>query len=200
MTFIDWPEGVKVAFNWNGPQGPWANVIAFTKPTFDEAQQLVLANAMMTATQTAYRLLLADSVTLENVTVTDMRVQGAPLVQSTAAALDGIDDGEQVNPSLSCIVTLRTAQRGRSFRGRMYLGGFAETWLVEGLWHADVMTGVVVQANLWKAFGLTEGWTQVVASEQYNHVVLPHATLTPVIGWVARSNIPGHQRRRDRRP
>ena len=201
MTFVPWPQGAKLALVYSGPQGEFANILALTNPDFDTADQLALVNLLMlNSVPTAYRLLLADSVSLLRMEITDMRTEGAPLVISTAPALDGIDDGEAVNASLCCLATLRTSKRGRSYRGRLYFGGFSETFLTEGLWTADVGAQVVAFIGLMHQYMLAEGWTHCVASEMHNHEVTSPADMVPVQQVVVRSLIPAHQRRRDRRP
>jgi len=59
--------------------------------------------------------------------VTDLRVEGGP--QYTADSgfpLVGGDSGAPLPNTVALVVTWRTATRGRSFRGRTYLGGWGE--------------------------------------------------------------------------
>lgn len=57
----------------------------------------------------------------------DLRNQGLALVSSTGAAAAGTGTGDLLPGSIAACFTLRTNRAGRSYRGRMYWGGFAES-------------------------------------------------------------------------
>lgn len=84
------------------------------------------------------------------------------LVQAGAAAGDPLPGG------VSWVVTLRTAKRGRSYRGRAYMGGFAEANnTAAGLVQSTLVTSML---SGWEGLRTTlsaAGWSLVVAS--YKH-------------------------------
>jgi hypothetical protein len=82
--------------------------------------------------------------------VVDCRQAGGALISTAASGT--IIGGVAVDalPSKDCIVaTLRTAQRGRSRRGRVYTGGLPEDAQTNGLVNAGVVTTV---QTAWDAF------------------------------------------------
>src|ERR1041385_1621876 len=66
----------------------------------------------------------------DHVVVTDLRTEGAPEFESVNGGfpLVGTDSGEDLPYQNAAVITWRTALRGRSFRGRTYLGGFTESF------------------------------------------------------------------------
>lgn len=95
---------------------------------------------------------MSDSVTMDKIVVTDLDVaNGAQFIFSPALA-GALSDNALPNQTAG-VVTWRTNTRGRSFRGRTYLGGFTEAGSVGSSpsggvltamtdWAADMMGGM----------------------------------------------------------
>jgi hypothetical protein len=66
----------------------------------------------------------------DEVVVTDLRTEGAPEFTSQAGGFPfvGTDSAQSLPFQTAAVTTWRTALRGRSFRGRTYLGGFTEAF------------------------------------------------------------------------
>lgn len=99
------------------------------------AQVLALANQIFAAWHTRIMPMQCNVLTLESVTVTDLHTATGFEATSTTAPVVGSVATQAVTAATSMVVTLRTAVRGRSFRGRLYLAGFpvsqvatAQTW------------------------------------------------------------------------
>lgn len=92
---------------------------------------LALANALDSALKTAFTTHLASkcatSTQLVRVGVRDLRADNQPEFRGTGAAAAGTAVGDPLPVQVATCITLRTAMAGRSFRGRVYLGGFAES-------------------------------------------------------------------------
>lgn len=69
---------------------------------------------------------LGTAITLANVGLRDIRTGNAAEFLDSGAAVAGTAAGDLLPPQVALVVTLRTAQAGRSFRGRVYLPGFGE--------------------------------------------------------------------------
>jgi len=200
MEFIPWPDGCKLIFGFTGPMGPWANVLAFTKPDFTLSDMNLLNTAIAVNVTPEWEAIMADGVVLDSLTAIDMRSQGGVTYVSQGLNITGDAVSDMVNPSLCVGLTLRTGGRGRAFRGRIYVGGLGEVYLEDGLWTQAAIDDIVDQYEVWQQSTLGQGWTQCVASEQYNGVKRENADMNPVLTITCRSRIPSHQRRRDRRP
>lgn len=70
---------------------------------------------------------LVPAASLTRVGLRDVTNANMPEFFDTGAAVPGTGTGDPVPRQVALVVTLRTAQSGHSFRGRVYLGGFTET-------------------------------------------------------------------------
>lgn len=66
------------------------------------------------------------TVALANVGLRDIRTANQAEFLDSGAAVAGTLTGDLLPPQVALVVTLRTAQAGRSFRGRVFLPGFGE--------------------------------------------------------------------------
>lgn len=69
---------------------------------------------------------IAPAITLANVGLRDIRTANTAEFIDTGGAVAGTAAQDILPPQTAFCVTLRTAQAGRSFRGRVYLTGFSE--------------------------------------------------------------------------
>lgn len=200
MSFVPWDQGAMGVFQWSGPNGTWTNRFAYKKDNFTYNDMVALSQNLEANIRTAYKGFLADTVTFYGVDVIDMRSFGAQAYISAYAGAPGLDEGEILPASVCAVCTLRTPGRGRAFRGRTYLAGFSEAFLDGGIWDAGLTAEVLSQMGAWQQAAVSQGWTLCVATKQINKVPLALAQLNAVTSLDVRSAIPGHQRRRDRRP
>src|ERR1051326_8051069 len=71
----------------------------------------------------------ADDVSYNSVTVTDLRPVDGPQFESTSSwPIVGTDSGDMLPLQTAGLISWYTARRGRSFRGRTYLGDFCENF------------------------------------------------------------------------
>lgn len=90
-----------------------------------------LANTLGAAIKAAWTAnlgaLCPSQTSLVRVGVRDLRVEHGPEFLDAGAAVVGTGVGDVLPGQVALCLTLRTAQAGKSFRGRTYLGGFMET-------------------------------------------------------------------------
>lgn len=70
--------------------------------------------------------LLAPTTSFAGVSLRDMRTTNNAKVDSTGAALVGTAATDALPRQIAACLTVRTAKAGKSYRGRMYVPGFAE--------------------------------------------------------------------------
>lgn len=90
-----------------------------------------LANSLGTSikaalTSSALGAALGTTITLANIGIRDIRTANTAEFLDSGGAVAGTMAGDLLPPQTAFCVTLRTAFAGRSFRGRVYLPGFAE--------------------------------------------------------------------------
>lgn len=93
---------------------------------------------------TDYKDILPTDVVLSGLDATSLHVQNGPVASQTYALPGGIESPSLPNEVTYC-VTLRTAVRGRSARGRMYMLGVAEN---QRLGQNNVTTAYAADAQL----------------------------------------------------
>lgn len=90
-----------------------------------------LANTLGAAIKSAFTANLAPMMNsgsgLVRVGVRDLRVEHAAEFLDAGASVVGTGTGDSLPSQVALCMTLRTASAGKSFRGRVYLGGFTET-------------------------------------------------------------------------
>lgn len=90
-----------------------------------------LANSLDTAIKSSFTssglaARCATATTLAKVKIKDIRSPDLPEFIGAGAATAGTGVGDMLPRGNALVVTLRTAKSGKSFRGRVYLGGFTE--------------------------------------------------------------------------
>ena len=71
--------------------------------------------------------IMATGVSLVKIGLRDLRVANAAEFLDSGAGIAGTGTGDMLPADVCTLVTLRTAQAGKSFRGRVYLSGFTES-------------------------------------------------------------------------
>jgi hypothetical protein len=85
--------------------------------------QAIYAALIASGSWTAWAAFVHSTAQLANISMRDLRTANMPLVSSTGAATAGTGAASALPPGTALIITLRTAQAGRGFRGRVYLPG-----------------------------------------------------------------------------
>jgi hypothetical protein len=140
--------------------------------------QTDLANAFRTAMikNTSGGLLfnMTAGFSCTTIRVEDVKPGTLATVESVAAAVTGNDAGQALPPQNAVVMTLYTASKGRSYRGRVYLPGVSEN-----AWDGSAMPGAVltnyltIPTQLGAVFGpggSNANWSLVVISRYLNKV------------------------------
>lgn len=85
--------------------------------------QAVYAAIIASGSWTAYKAFINANAQLAAVNLRDLRTANMPVVSSTGAATPGTGAATALPPGSALVISERTAQAGRGFRGRIYLPG-----------------------------------------------------------------------------
>lgn len=200
MAFIPTPDTLKFDILWGSASKTWTNTLWFRKPGFDQAAMNALYVAINNAPRADFLNHIHSGWQVKTFRLTDVRTDSGPVVEYVAGLWTGTGTGDALPLNLALVTTLRTALRGRSYRGRLFWTGFNEASMDTNGWLPAVIVDTMSQLEdvIAEADGL--GWEQVVRSTQHNGVPLSTAVVTPVIERASRGILPGTQRRRLRRP
>lgn len=94
-------------------------------PLNPNTAETIFAALKANAGTTAFLAKVHPSYQISGVRVKDLRAANNPTLQSTGAAAVGASASTQLPTDVACVVTLRTAQSGRGFVGRIYVPGLA---------------------------------------------------------------------------
>lgn len=124
------PSGAELKLYWGINANGAVNVVGLIitgNPVFNQA----LADTVGSAVKSAFTSNLAPHIStgsgLVRVGVRDLRGDHLPEFRDTGATAAGTGTGDALPSHVALCITLRTAGSGKSFRGRVYLGGYTET-------------------------------------------------------------------------
>ncbi|HET8671483.1 MAG TPA: hypothetical protein VFM05_12895 [Candidatus Saccharimonadales bacterium] len=187
MAFIPVPQGVQLCFDFvNDTSQNFQFCLTLKKttgtPSITDLQNV--AGAAATWWSGTLRALLDDSVTLKQTRATDLTVQGGPQhIQTVGTA--GSSAGGSMPGHTALVVSQRTAKRGRSFRGRAFVGGFNSSHLADTSRATSVYAGNLVTAFAGLDTALVAvGFEVVVATKQINGVAVNPAQTNRVITYI----------------
>jgi hypothetical protein len=167
---------------------PMANVLCVSKPTSSAA---IVNGNVWSAWSAANSFKTIQSNTVDYLNTVCLPLDGSGLADiADRSTQHGGTTSPIVGPQVCAIFTFRTGLRGRSYRGRMYLGGVNNTLIgtPATLWSSTGMTGFNAAITAWQATNVTNGITHEVLSRFLG-------VATPVLQIVARQYI-GTQRDR----
>lgn len=203
------PNAAILTLRWSGLTRTWRNVIGVqgisTLPVIDQALANTLHTEIMAAANIpALMALMSDNTIFEGIVIRDISGPNRAEYVSTGTPLAGGDATDPLPLNVAACVTVRTAFAGRSFRGRVYFSGWAESQndangrAVAGV--GTAATNALISINSVLA---GHGMTVAVLSRPRDAKVIPAVTITakggtsaPVTGFASRNTKWESQRRR----
>jgi len=147
-----------------------------------------LVGAVVNWTQTQLCPLLSDDWTAVRVVGIDLTTQTGPEVEGIVNTVGGVSGEANPNNVAACI-SFRTAQRGRSFRGRNFVpaipGSVVTLNTLDPSFMADLDTAY---GNLMGAGVFTAGWQWGVVSRVSGGVPRANGIISPIIQTVFTSD------------
>lgn len=140
----------------------------------------------------------SDQLTLRDVTCTGLDASDAPTFTLPAAeGTNGDTLGESLPGTCALVVTLRSASRGRSARGRQYIGGIPEGSHANGLVSSVFATGIADAYNVLRTDVAGQlGGQLVIVSRQQDGVPRAVGRTYPVVSAEVRDLVIDSMRRR----
>lgn len=125
------PNTVMVRLLWASPTHRPVNVLGALKTGTVTVNQ-ALANTVGTAIKAAFTssgqaAVVGTAVSLVNIGLRDISTINLAEFLDSGAAVPGTATGSLLPPQTALVSTLRTANAGRSYRGRVYLMGYVST-------------------------------------------------------------------------
>lgn len=199
MAFIPTTDGARAVLKFTMGAESWSNVLWFTKANFLTSDMEALGDDIGTQVAGYWKPRLDPSSSFDGVDVYDMRTSTGLVVHRTQGAGVGTGTGDMLPLNVALCVTLRSANRGRSARGRVYLAGLTENDITDGAFVAAA-SGAAQNMLLDIRNGAQSlGWTHVIRSTQKDHQVRsPADTYAVTIAEVRYTKATTQRRRVDR--
>lgn len=144
-----------------------------------------LVSAVANWMSTQYAPLLSDDWTAVRVVGVDLTTQTGPEIVQSVTTVGGVS-GEANPNNVAMAVSLRTSNRGRSYRGRNFLPAVPGASVTLNTLDAGyISTVLTAYTNLIGAGTFTPGWQLGVVSRIQSKVVLANGIITPVISAIA---------------
>lgn len=120
---------------------------------------------------------LHNGTQLVRVGLRDMRIVGGTEFLDSGSAVVGTATGEALPAQVAACITLRTASSGKSFRGRVYLGGASETDnTVGGVMSTAYQSGAVAFLQAVSAAMTSSGLTFCVSTRAAEETIITATT------------------------
>lgn len=198
MPFVPVPNTAQINIVYALDGQEIENVVYYTKTTTPILEDLAaltdevrayIVSSLLPALSSAIQLVRVVGVLLDV-------VDGFTVTNTTGLPASGGDSGDVLPNNVALCISVRTANRGRSFRGRNYIPGIAKTHTADSEFTTSAVTGLV---GIWE--GLTAlagdaGWTRTVVSRFSGHAPRTTGIATPVTAVFAVDNVVDSQRRR----
>lgn len=165
MAFIPAPNCAVAALRGDLNGVAIVNTLWFEGSTpYDAGACLSVAQALQEWWRDYLKIVQVPTFTMNEIQVYAMDSLTAPTATEVVGE-SGTDAGEAAANQAAMVVTFRTAGRGRSSRGRNYVGGFSEADLSNNAWTTGVLDVVTQAYNDFPAYvGSINGSTHVVVS------------------------------------
>lgn len=200
MAFIPTPNAARVVINWAKGAETFSYVFYATKPGFDINDQQALADGVDSVHNAVIKGYFSANVSYVNTTVYDARTIDGEIVVDSTSAGPCTGGTEALSLNNAVCVTLRTASRGRSARGRKYITGWGENVMTLGEYTLATQNNAVAYVNAIKIAMNVANWTMVIRSIQENNQPKNPAVVRAVIALQCRNGKVATQRRRVDRP
>jgi hypothetical protein len=196
MTFIAVPDGCKVTWAYTDGDTVCSNTLWYTQPgAWDQADMTALATAINNRLTADFDNLISEDFSGIDVKAYDMRSQDGP-VSTVTSTWEGQVVGEAAPAQCAGVVTLRTGNRGRSGRGRIYIGGLSNTNITTNELSSGWVTAAITFLDGLVYATATAGWYWCVVSFQHNKVARDEGYAQFINSYEVRSAVLGTQRRR----
>lgn len=198
MTFISWPNGVQLCFDFTTAAQMWQFCLALRKSAGapDATDLANLTGAGETWWASHLRGFLDSTTTLRQVRATNMTVEGgAQDVEAVGTAGTG-GTNAPLPIGTASVVSLRTQKRGRSYRGRTYVGGLTRGYQTTPT--ELTAAGIIALGDHFIALQTALdalGFDMVVASRQHNGVITSPAELNEITAFIVDPLLDSQRRR-----
>jgi hypothetical protein len=197
MAFIPTPNSVQLCFDFATAGQNWQFCLTLRKatgaPTVPDLSTLTGVGASWWTATLAPQI--SSNTTLRQVRATNLTTQTGPQnIQSVGTPGTGASTSTQMGTAL--VISLRTAKRGRSYRGRLYLAGMPTNTILNATDTTSGYATAIASAFTTLSTSISlANYIWVVASKQHDGIVTNPAETNDVTGLVVDAHYDSQRRR-----
>lgn len=198
MAFVPAPDCAKVVLVYNMESQVYVNTLWFKKTgSWGTGEMEDLADKVRYWWATTMLGLYPDVLELVDIVVYDMRAVDAPVIHvTTDLPVAGTNISDPMAANAAAVISFRTSGRGRSSRGRIYIGPLAEDGSDEGLFLATTThAALVVGADAIADIGTGISWQHVVVSFHLDNVARSEGYAQAVTTYLVDTKLDSQRRR-----
>lgn len=201
MTFVPNSAVARCSVEYQQGTRPMANVLYVSSgDSFDEGLLLSAATLVYNTIAATWLPLLHTTTVLQSVTAYSMASTTAPVASySPVTPATGEVTGEVLPLQSAAVLTLRTAARGRSGRGRVYISGWGESSSSGSSLTPAAAAALITAAEAFLAALTVGSFPWVVYSQFSGNAPRPIGLDLAVTEVELRSSVFGSQRNRNKR-
>jgi len=198
VAFVPTPDCAKVVLVYNMAGQVYANTLWFQKTTpWGTAEMTALGDNVRYWWATEMAVMYSNDLTLVDIVVYDMTAVDGPVIHDTTdLPIAGSQTTEPLAANAAAVISFRTSGRGRSARGRIYVGPLTEDACDDGLHLNSTYRPYLIDAgDAIPAIGAGIGWTHVVVSFQLDNVPRTAGFAQPVTTYLVDTALDSQRRR-----
>ena len=197
MAFIPASDVIEAELRFLAHGNVMENTLYFlASTTFSTADMNALAEDLNSWWVTNMKPLTGSYVQFLGTKVTDLTSIAAPAFEvPVSGTVVGDDTGDPIAQQVALCLSLLTDARGRSYRGRNYVGGFTESAMTGGMWGGTHATNVRGAYELITVVADTNDMVWSVLSRYHLGVPRSAGVATPITN-IRANLIPAIQRKR----
>lgn len=198
MAFVATPDCAKVVLVYNMSGQIYANTLWFKRTsTWGTSEMTTLGDEVRYWWATQMQDMYSNDVTLVDIVIYDMTAVDGPVVHDTTdLPIAGSQESDVLAANAASVISFRTSGRGRSARGRIYVGPLTEAASDDGLHlNSTYRTILIAAADAIPAIGDSGGWEHVVVSFQLNGVAREEGYAQPVTTYLVDTALDSQRRR-----
>lgn len=198
MPFIPVPNGVQAELRFLLDEQKIENTLWFSTAGGDDAAvRASIGEMLITWWNSGMKTITSDEMTLREVYITDQSAQdGGVTTVTTGLPLAGGAVEPAAPNQCAMVVSLRTAARGRTARGRNYVAGLPNSELVSNSWSSGYVSAVQQEYNDLIELADANSTPLAIASRYFNNAPRVTGVLRLVTQAVVVDPIVDSQRRR----
>ena len=198
MPFIPVANTAQVEFRmvWQGQRVENVDYFKFGAPP-DPSELVTLGGALQDWWEANYAPFASFTLELREIYITDLTASDAAAVTvAPAVPIPGLNANESLPNNVSAVISFRTSQRGRSFRGRNYICGLTDDQVVNNNVISSAADAIVAAYVALGAVAIANSVDHVVVSRQANNAPRVTGVATPITAYLMTDTTVDSQRRR----